>query len=155
MGPRAHCTASRTRDARHTRLFVWPSRRGRAPAGFVGFDRVYMRSAMTRCGHPLCQLLGDGCSLATGRSRGCRTGPRTALPFEPELIEEVCTLLAQLGPPPGDAGGAERQRAAATRLAFLFRREARNDRNLLGLAAEDEIEPELRVRLAALCRRRA
>jgi hypothetical protein len=103
----------------------------------------------------LCQLLGDECSLASGRSRGCRTGPRTATPFEPELIEEVCTLLAQLGPPPpGDAGG-ERPRAAATRLAFLFRREARNDRNLLALAAEDEIEPELRARLEALCRRRA
>ena len=76
--------------------------------------------------------------------------------FEPALIEEVCTLLAQLGPPsPGDAGASERQRAAATRLAFLFRREARNDRNLMTLATEDEIEPELRARLEALCRRRA
>lgn len=112
---------------------------------------------MTRCGHPLCQLLGDECSLAAGRSRGCRTGPRTATPFGPELIEEVGTLLTQLGPPPppGDAGAAERQRAAAARLAFLFRREARNDRNLLRLAAEDELEPELRARLEALCRRRA
>jgi len=83
-------------------------------------------------------------------------GPRTAAPFEPALIEEVCTLLAQLGPPPsGDAGAAEHQRAAATRLAFLFRREARNHRNLLVLAAEDEIEPELGARLEALCRRRA
>ena len=110
---------------------------------------------MTRCGHPLCQLLGDDCSLASGRSRGCRTGPRTAPPFEPELIDEVSALLAQLGSaPPGDAGAADRQRAAATRLAFLFRREARNDRNLLALAAEDEIEPELRARLEALCRRR-
>jgi len=111
---------------------------------------------MTRCGHPLCQLLGDDCSLATGRSRGCRTGPRTATPLGPELIEEVGELLAQLGPPPpGDVGAAERQRAAATRLAFVFRREARNDRNLLVLAAEDELEPELRARLEALCRRRA
>jgi hypothetical protein len=109
---------------------------------------------MTRCGHPLCQLLDDACSLASGRSRGCRTGPRTAEPFGPELIEEVRTLLAQLGPAPDDAGAAERQRAAATRLAFLFRREARNDRNLMTLAAEDEIEPELRARLEALCRRR-
>jgi hypothetical protein len=89
-------------------------------------------------------------------SRGCRTGPRTAPPFGPELVEEVSTLLAQLGPPPpGDTGAAARQRAAATRLAFLFRREARNDRNLLSLAAEDELEPELRARLEALCRRRA
>jgi hypothetical protein len=110
---------------------------------------------MTRCGHALCQLLGDDCSLASGLSRGCRTGPRAATPFGPEIVEEVCTLLAQLGPaPPGDAVAADRQRAAATRLAFLFRREARNDRNLLVLAAEDEIEPELRARLEALCRRR-
>jgi hypothetical protein len=111
---------------------------------------------MTRCGHPICQLLGDECSLATGLSRGCRTGPRKATPFGPEVIEEVCALLAQLGPPPpGDASAAERQRVAATRLAFVFRREARNDRNLLVLAAEDELEPELRARLEALCRRRA
>jgi hypothetical protein len=109
---------------------------------------------MTRCGHPLCQLLGDECSLASRLSRGCRTGPRPATPFAPELIEEVCTLLAQLGPaPPGDALAADRQRAAATRLAFLFRREARNDRNLLALAVEDELEPELCARLEALCRR--
>jgi hypothetical protein len=111
---------------------------------------------MTRCRHLLCQLLGEDCSLATGLSRGCRTGPRRAMPFGPELVEEVATLLAQLGPlQPGDAAAAERQRAAATRLAFLFRREARNDRNLLVLAAEDELEPELRARLEALCRRRA
>ena len=111
---------------------------------------------MNRCTHPLCRLLGDECSLASRRSRGCQTGPRTAPPFEPELIEEVATLLAQLGPPPpGDADAAEHQRAAATRLAFLFRREARNDRNLLVLAAEDELEPDLRARLEALCRRRA
>jgi hypothetical protein len=111
---------------------------------------------MMRCGHPLCQLLGDECSLAARLSRGCRTGPRTATPFPPELIEEVSALLAQLGPPPpGDPGAVEGQRAAAARLAFLFRREARSDRNLLALAAEDELEPELRARLAALCRRRA
>jgi hypothetical protein len=112
---------------------------------------------MIRCGHPLCQFLGDACSLATGLSRGCRTGPRTATPFPPELVEEVSTLLAQLGPPlPGDVGAVAGQRAAATRLAFVFRREARNDRNLLVLAAQDELElePELRARLEALCRRR-
>jgi hypothetical protein len=111
---------------------------------------------MTRCGHPLCQLVGDECSLATGLSRGCRTGPRSGAPFEPEIIEEVAALLAQLAPPPpGDAGAAEQQRAAAARLAFVFRREARNDRNLLVLAAEDELEPELGARLEALCRRRS
>ena len=111
---------------------------------------------MTRCGHPLCQLLGGDCSLASRLSRGCRTGPRPAAPFEPELVEEVRALLAQLGPPPaGDAGAGERARAAATRLAFLFRREARSDRNLLVLADDDELEPELRARLELLCRRRA
>jgi hypothetical protein len=110
---------------------------------------------MTPCGHPLCQLLGEECSIASGRSRGCRTGPRTAPPFEPELVDEVGALLAELGPtPPGDAAAADRRRAAATRLAFLFRREARSDRNLLTLAAEDELEPELGARLEALCRRR-
>ena len=111
---------------------------------------------MARCTHPLCRLLGDECSLASRRSRGCQTGPRTAPPFEPELVEEVAALLAQLGPPPaGDPDATERQRAAATRLAFLFRREARSDRNLLSLATEDELEPELSARLEALCRRPA
>jgi hypothetical protein len=111
---------------------------------------------MSRCGHPLCALVGEECSLATGVSRGCRTGPRVGRPFEPELVEEIGALLAQLAPPlPGDAEETERRRAAATRLAFLFRREARNDRNLLALAAEDELEPELGARLDELCRRRA
>lgn len=112
---------------------------------------------MTRCRHALCQLVGDGCSLATGVSRGCRTGPRVAAPFEAELVDEVSALLAQLAPPPpGDTGAMARQRAAATRLAFLFRREARSDRNLLVLAAEGEgeLEPELGARLEALCRNR-
>lgn len=119
-------------------------------------EPVYTDPAMIRCGHPLCQLLGGECSLAARLSRGCRTGPRMAPPFEAELIDEVRTLLAQLAPPPpGDAEAASRQHAAATRLAFLFRREARNARNLLALADEDEVEPELRARLAALCRRRA
>lgn len=118
---------------------------------------------MTDCGHPLCRLLGGDCSLSARLSRGCRTGPRTAPPFEPELVDEVRALLAQLGPPPPDGAGAARapgapshadhQRAAATRLAFLFRREARNDRNLLALTGDDELEPELRARLDQLCRR--
>jgi hypothetical protein len=106
---------------------------------------------MKACGHPLCQLVGDGCSLASGVSRGCQMGPRQVAPFEAELVDEVSALLAQLG----SAASATDLRAAATRLAFLFRREARNDRNLLALAAEDELEPELRTRLLSLCRRRA
>jgi hypothetical protein len=105
---------------------------------------------MTRCGHPLCQLVDDGCSLATGLSRGCRSGPYQVEPFEAELVAEVSALLEQLGP----TADGEARRAAATRLAFLFRREARNDRNLLALATEDELEPELRARLEVLCRRR-
>jgi hypothetical protein len=107
---------------------------------------------MSRCGHPLCQLVDDGCSLATGLSRGCRSGPYQVEPFEAALIEEVAALLEQLGPA---SGATDARRAAATRLAFLFRREARNDRNLLALATEDELEPELRARLETLCRRRA
>jgi hypothetical protein len=82
-------------------------------------------------------------------------GPRSAAPVGREVIEEVGALLGELGPvAAGDAGAEERQRVAATRLAFVFRREARSDRNLLALA-EDELEPELAARLAELCRRRA
>jgi hypothetical protein len=104
---------------------------------------------MSRCGHPLCALVGGACSLATGRSRGCQA-PRPAAPFEPALVEEVATLLAQLAP---QAAAPEDQRAPATRLAFLFRREARGDRNLLALATDDELEPELAARLTSLCSR--
>jgi len=108
---------------------------------------------MLPCGHPLCQLIGGDCSLATGLSRGCQTGPRKAAPFEPAVIEEVAALLAQLVPPLPDTPAAA-HRAAATRLAFLFRREARSGRNLLALAADDELEPDLQARLESLCRRR-
>lgn len=92
------------------------------------------------CGHPLCALAGDGCSLEIGLSRGCRTGPRDAAPFERALIDEVATLLGQLPAP-----------EAAKRLAFLYRREARNDRNLLGIA--DDLDAEPADQLAALLRR--
>lgn len=106
---------------------------------------------MSSCGHPLCRMIGDECSLATGLSRGCQTGPRPVAPFEAELVDEVSSLLVQLAPSP-PAAEADGQRAAATRLAYLFRREARNDRNLLALA-EDELEPELGARLQMFCRR--
>jgi hypothetical protein len=105
--------------------------------------------AMNACGHPLCELVGDGdCSLARGVSRGCRTGPRVAPPFAPALVDEVAELVGQLaaGSPP---------RSAAVRLAFLFRREARSDRSLLGLATDELLEPALAQRLVELCRRRA
>ena len=107
---------------------------------------------MPACGHPLCELVGGDCSLATGLSRGCQTGPRKAAPFEPAVIDEVAALLARLAPPLLDDADA---RAAATRLAFLFRREARSGRNLLALGADDELEPDLCARLESLCRRRS
>ena len=104
------------------------------------------------CGHPLCALLGDECRLATGLSRGCRTGWSPARTFAPEVIDEVRALLVELAP---ERAGPDRI-AAATRLAYLYRREARDERNLLVLAGddEDELEPALRARLATLCRRR-
>jgi hypothetical protein len=97
------------------------------------------------CGHPLCDLIGGPCSLATGRSRGCRPGlaPRTVAP---EVFEEVRALVAAI-----DAGG-EGVRDAAVRLAAIIRREARDDR-LLVVIARDE-EPELAPALQRLCLRR-
>ena len=109
---------------------------------------------MPACGHPLCELVGGDCSLATGLSRGCQTGPRRAAPFEPAVISEVEALLSQLVTPLSDDPTAA-HRAAATRLAFLFRREARSGRSLLALGADDELEPDLRARLESLCRRRS
>ncbi|HVK72243.1 MAG TPA: hypothetical protein VM734_02955 [Kofleriaceae bacterium] len=111
---------------------------------------------MPACGHPLCELVGGDCSLAAGLSRGCQTGPRKLAPVDRDLIDEVAALLTELAPspPPGDPAAAERQRTAATRLAFLFRREARTGRSLLVLAADDQLDPDLATRLQALCRRR-
>jgi hypothetical protein len=110
---------------------------------------------MTACGHRLCALVGGDCSLLAGVSRGCQTGPRRAAPFDPAVVDEVTDLLARLAPEvPDDAAAAAAHRAAATRLAFVFRREARSGRNLLALAADDQLEPELRERLESLCRRR-
>lgn len=116
--------------------------------------KIVYTEGMPACGHPLCPLAGEGCSLDTGLSRGCRTGPRTAAPFAPEVIAEVAALLAQLGPPLDAADDGVRR--AAARLAFVFRREAREGRSLLVLAADDagELEPELAARLETLCRRR-
>lgn len=96
----------------------------------------------TDCGHPLCELIGGPCSLATGRSRGCTPGlgPKTV---EPEVFDEIRALLAQI-----DAA----DRAAATRLADIIRREARNDRNVIALARDEE--PDLAPALERLCLRR-
>ncbi len=102
---------------------------------------------MTTCGHPLCELIGGSCSLATGRSRGCRPGlaPRTVAP---EVFEEVRALLAVIDPAAAD----DRSRAAAIRLAEIIRREARDDRLLLVIARDDE--PDLVPALERLCVRR-
>ena len=105
------------------------------------------------CRHPLCALIGGGCSLAAGVSRGCRAGPRPERAIAPEVIDRVGALLVALDPArPAGPDGAARQ-AAAIELAQLIRREARADRNLLVLARTEELEPELGARLEALCRR--
>ena len=100
------------------------------------------------CGHPLCELIGGSCSLATGRSRGCHAGSASPTVAD-EVFDEVRALLAVIDPRVRD----ERCRAAAVRLAEIIRREARDDRNLVVLARSDE--PELADALAELCIRRA
>ena len=97
------------------------------------------------CGHPLCELIADGCSLASGRSRGCTTG-FAAKTIAPEVFDEVRALLAAIEPRNDGA------RTAAVRLAEIIRREARDDRNLVALARDDE--PDLATALADLCLRR-
>ncbi|MBK9034887.1 MAG: hypothetical protein IPL61_27090 [Myxococcales bacterium] len=106
------------------------------------------------CRHPLCALIGGACSLAAGVSRGCRAGPRPDRAIAPEVIDRVRALLAQLDPAArAQPGVSARQVDAATELAQLIRREARDDRNLLVLVRTEELEPELATRLEALCRR--
>ena len=100
------------------------------------------------CRHPLCELIGGGCSLATRRSRGCRPN-LTAREVAPAVFDEVRALLDTLAREDDAAG----RRAAAIRLAALVRREALEDRNLV-LIARDE-EPELAAALTRLCRQRA
>jgi hypothetical protein len=101
----------------------------------------------TDCGHLLCELIGRSCSLATGRSRGCRPnlGSRTVAP---DVIEEVRELLAVIDPGVRD----ERVHKAAVRLAEIMRREARDDRPVLAYARIEE--PELARALGRLCVRR-
>jgi hypothetical protein len=95
------------------------------------------------CGHLLCELIGGSCSIATGRSRGCTPG-LASKSVAPEIFEEVRALLAVL-----EAGDRdERSRVAAVRLAELIRREARDDRHLLGHARMDE--PDLAPALERL-----
>jgi hypothetical protein len=62
------------------------------------------------------------------------------------VFDEVRALIAVI-----DVGD-ERARVAAIRLAEIIRREAREDRNLVVLARDDE--PELAPALSRLCLRR-
>lgn len=105
------------------------------------------------CGHLLCELIDESCSLATGRSRGCSPGIASSV-IAPELIEEVRGLLAVLAPDAPDAPekGDARVRAAAVRLAEIIRREARQDRHVLAHVRTDE--PELVDALERLVIRR-
>jgi hypothetical protein len=97
------------------------------------------------CDHLLCELIADGtCSIATGRSRGCRPGLYSST-VAPDVFDEVRALVAVI-----DAQD-ERARVAAIRLAEIIRREAREDRNLVVLARDDE--PELAPALSRLCSR--
>jgi hypothetical protein len=99
---------------------------------------------MADCGHPLCELIGGPCSIATGRSRGCTRAP-VSRSVAPEVFEEVRALVAVI-----ESGtGNERVREAAVRLAAIVRREARDDR-LLVVIARDE-EPDLAPALERLC----
>jgi hypothetical protein len=101
----------------------------------------------TDCGHLLCELIDRSCSLATGRSRGCRPN-LVSNTVAPEVVEEVRALLAVIDPDARD----ERVQKAAVRLAEIMRREARDGRHLLAYARIEE--PELAPVLARLCLRR-
>jgi len=98
---------------------------------------------MSSCRHRICELIGDGtCSIASGRSRGCTPGLAERA-IAPPVFDEVRTLLA---------GIATGDRDAAIRLAAIVRREAREDRNLLTQARDDD--PEVAQQLAELLVRR-
>jgi hypothetical protein len=101
----------------------------------------------THCGHLLCELIDGPCSLATGRSRGCRPNLGSKV-IAPEVLEEVRALLAAIDPDVRD----DRVRTAAVRLAAIIRREALDDRHLLAYARSEE--PELAPALERLCVRR-
>jgi len=101
----------------------------------------------TDCRHLLCELIDGPCSLATGRSRGCRPN-LVSKSVAPDVVEEVRALIAVIDPDVRD----ERVQKAAIRLAAIMRREARDDRHLLAYARIEE--PELAPALARLCLRR-
>lgn len=96
--------------------------------------------------HPLCDLIGGTCSLATHRTRGCRPN-LTARETAPAVLAEAKELLLVIDP----ASRGDATRVAATRLASLIRRETLEERNLL--AAFTSEEPALAPALARLCAR--
>lgn len=99
------------------------------------------------CRHLLCEIIDRPCSLATGRSRGCRPNLGSKI-VAPDVVDEVRALLSVIDPDVRD----ERVRTAAVRLAEILRREARDDRPLLAYARIEE--PELAPALERLCVRR-
>jgi hypothetical protein len=103
------------------------------------------------CGHLLCELIGGSCSLDAGRSRGC--SPQLASrSVAPDTFDEVRELVALIAPEGQPAAVDDRVRTAAVRLAQIIRREARDNRQLVTIARDDE--PELAPVLATLCTRR-
>ena len=98
---------------------------------------------MSSCRHPICELIGeDACSIASGRTRGCTPG-LAARTIDPPVFDEVRALVAAI---------ATGDRDAAIRLAAIVRREAREDRNVLAQARDDD--SELGRQLAELLVRR-
>jgi hypothetical protein len=98
---------------------------------------------MSSCRHPICTLIGEeACSIASGRMRGCTPGLATKT-IDGSVFDEVRALLTAI---------ASGEREAAVRLAAIVRREAREDRNLLAQARDEE--PELAAQLTDLLVRR-
>ena len=98
---------------------------------------------MSSCRHLVCELIGDGaCSIASGRTRGCTPG-HAARTIDSSVFDEVRALLSAI---------ATGDRDAAIRLAAIVRREAREDRNLLAQARDDDAA--LAAQLAELLVRR-
>ena len=93
------------------------------------------------CGHLLCELIGDACSITIQRSRGCRPNI-TARNVAEAIFDEVRALLPVV----------ETDRDAAIRLAAIIRREALDGRQLLAHVRNDE--PELAPALERLCTKR-
>jgi hypothetical protein len=99
------------------------------------------------CEHPLCEIIGGECSLATRRSRGCRP-TLTSREIAPDVIDEVRKLVGMIDP----EAVSDDVRVAAVRLAAIVRREALDDRNVVAIVTSEE--PDLSPSLKRLCRRR-